>query len=362
MPIYMDLHIIPGVTAKDVAKAHLMDTMLQGEYNCKCMTYWVDEARGQVFCLIDAPTKDVVKELHQKAHGLVPHRIIDVQESLVASFLGRINDPEDTEVSDGLKLINDPSYRVLVIIKMHDHILSRCRYGKEKAAELVQKAHEVIHQELQQQGGEEAEYRGDAFIASFVSAANAYSWARSVQQNLVEAGIPDHRIAIHAGVPVSDNEKLFGETIQLAEHLCFIAKDRQLAFSSAVKQLVFKDHFEKSEALITLPANDELFLQELFAALEQHWQDSDFNMDDYCKKMAMSRSQLYRRTLTLSGFSPNALLKEYRLERSKSLLKNKSMNISQVTFDAGFSSPSYFTKCFKKKYGILPMAYLDMLQ
>src|SRR5688572_10236105 len=124
MPIYMDLHIIPGVTAKDVASAHLMDLMIENEHNCKCMTYWVDEARGQVFCLIDAPEKEVVAELHAKAHGLVPHKIIEVQTSLVESFLGRVSDPEDAEVNDeGLKLINDPSYRILLVIKMDDPVL-----------------------------------------------------------------------------------------------------------------------------------------------------------------------------------------------------------------------------------------------
>ena len=50
----MDVHYIPGVAAMDVAVAHHKDMRLQEEYHCKVMTYWVDEARGNVFCLIDA--------------------------------------------------------------------------------------------------------------------------------------------------------------------------------------------------------------------------------------------------------------------------------------------------------------------
>src|SRR6476661_10552492 len=124
MPIYMDLHIIPGVKAKDVANAHLMDVMLQKEHNCTCMTYWIDEARGHVFCLVNAPSKEVVTTLHDKAHGLVPHKIIEVEESLVESFLGRVSDPEDAVITeDGLKVFNDPSYRILLLIKTTDPAL-----------------------------------------------------------------------------------------------------------------------------------------------------------------------------------------------------------------------------------------------
>src|SRR6476646_10720846 len=95
MPIYMDVHIVPGVKAKDVAEAHRKDLLHQEEHECKCMTYWIDEQRESIFCLIEAPTKDAVKEMHNKAHGLVPNRIIEVRSELVESFLGRIYDPED---------------------------------------------------------------------------------------------------------------------------------------------------------------------------------------------------------------------------------------------------------------------------
>src|SRR5688572_6404401 len=83
MPLYMDLHIIPGVKARDVAQAHVQDLLIQDEHGCTVMTYWVDEKRGNVFCLIEAPEKEAVSELHGKAHGLIPHRIIEVNNNLV---------------------------------------------------------------------------------------------------------------------------------------------------------------------------------------------------------------------------------------------------------------------------------------
>ena len=78
MPIYMDVHNVPGVKARDVADAHLLDLIHQNEFGCNCMTYWIDEQRESIFCLIAAPSKEAVEELHGKAHGLVPNRVIEV--------------------------------------------------------------------------------------------------------------------------------------------------------------------------------------------------------------------------------------------------------------------------------------------
>jgi AraC-like DNA-binding protein len=107
--------------------------------------------------------------------------------------------------------------------------------------------------------------------------------------------------------------------------------------------------------------HDENLLVLLFSRLEENWQDPGFDITDYCHAMAMSKSQLYRKTTVLTGLSPNILLKEFRLEKAKDLMKKQRYNISEITFDSGFTSPSYFTKCFKKKYGLLPMAYIDLL-
>ena len=361
----MDLHILPGVKARDVAEAHRRDMLIQQDHDCKCMTYWIDEKRGNVFCLIEAPAKEAVVEMHNKAHGLIPNRVIEVNSMLVESFLGRISDPEETETSeDGLKFFSDPSFRILLVTKINDPVLLQYKIGREKANALLNRHNEVIRKELALHGGSEAEHEGPGFIASFVSAGKAVSCALAIQKIIAntDLNVDGFRIAINAGEPVTKNDILFGDTIQLAERLCAITKNFQVAVTSVVKELVSKDYFQSQDNnILTLSLNDETLLVSLFSKLEENWQDPDFNVTDYCHTMAMIKSQLYRKTIALSGFSPNILLKEYRLEKAKELMKKRNCNISQVTFDSGFTSPSYFTKCFKKKYGLLPMAYLDML-
>jgi AraC-like DNA-binding protein len=365
MPIYMDVHIVPGVKAKNVAEAHLKDLQHQDEFGCTCMTYWIDEARESIFCLVEAPTKEAVEEMHSKSHGLVPNKLIEVSNNVVESFLGRIYDPEEAKADDdGLKVFSDPGYRILVVTKTTDPVLLKHKLGEQKAGALLTEHNNIIRKNLPSCGGREVEHKGSGFIISFASASKALSCAMAIQQEMPAelASEIDFRMSVNGGEPVENSNKLFGDTIQLAEHMCSIAKSRQLAMASAVKELVSKDHLEKQHNnFLTLSPQDENLLQLLFTKLEENWQDPEFDVDDYCQAVTMSKSQLYRKTIALTGMSPNLLLKEFRLEKAKEMMNKQYYNISQITFDSGFTSPSYFTKCFKKKYGLLPMAYVDLL-
>src|SRR5258707_13898729 len=72
MPLYMDVHTIDGgVTADDVAEAHIADLQTQGRHNVNYLRYWVNEGKGKVFCLVDAPSADAAATVHREAHGLV---------------------------------------------------------------------------------------------------------------------------------------------------------------------------------------------------------------------------------------------------------------------------------------------------
>jgi hypothetical protein len=81
MPLYMDVHHIGGgVNVDDVAKAHVADLETQGSYDVKYLRYWVNEADGRVFCLVEAPSPDAAATVHREAHGLVADSIFEVQE------------------------------------------------------------------------------------------------------------------------------------------------------------------------------------------------------------------------------------------------------------------------------------------
>ncbi len=361
----MDVHIVPGVKAKDVAEAHRKDLLHQHEYGCNCMTYWIDEERETIFCLIDAANKDAVRDMHNKAHGLVPHKIVEVSSSIVQSFLGRIYDPEDTATSaEGLKVFADPSFRTLLITKTTDPVLVRHQLGAEKTDELFSRQNQVVRKNISLQGGSEVEHGGEGFIVSFDSASKAVLCAVAIQKDMLpsDTNLLGFRLALNGGEPIEKSNKLFGDAIQFANYLCTIGNSSQIGVASKIKHLASKEILQnRTSSFLSLSPQDESLLKQLYDKLEEKWQDPDFDIPEYCQAMTMSQSQLYRKTTALTGLSCNVLLKEFRLEKAKELMKKHRYTISQITFESGFTSPSYFTKCFKKKYGLLPMEYLDLL-
>ena len=101
---------------------------------------------------------------------------------------------------------------------------------------------------------------------------------------------------------------------------------------------------------------DERFVEQLQKTIEQHMDDSDFNVEALSEELSMSRAQLFRKTKTLMGVSPVELIRHIRLRKAKQMLLNTDMTIQQVAYSVGFTSPSYFSKCYRELFGSLPTA------
>lgn len=364
MPIYMDRHIVPGIEARHAAEAHHEDLKIQEEYGCRCMTYWVDEERGSAFCLIDAPDIESVQKMHDRAHGLMPHEIIQVNSKVVEAFLGRIADPNTVSegLSPDLKIFNDPAFRIILVSTTTPDGLLKHSLGSEKAGRLIALYHEIMRKQLSVYEGREVELKGGGFTASFVSVNQAVDCAIAVRDDLHIAGeLIDLRIGINAGMPVNKSKELFGATVQMARYLCSIGKENQIVMASIIREIYKGQRNDgANNPFVWISPSDENFLQLLMDTLTANWQDSSFGVIDFCREMSMSKSKLYRKCTELTGMSPNELLREHRLLHSLELLKTER-NISQTTFDCGFNSPSYFTKCFQQRFGIQPLAFAKHL-
>jgi AraC-like DNA-binding protein len=328
------------------------------------MTYWIDEDKGFVFCLIEAPDKDSVSQMHEQAHGLIPHEIIQVNTDVVNAFLGRIKDPEHAiaQPETNMKIFSDPAFRVLLVTKTLDARLLQHLLGKERTEELLLLYSTIIREQSKNHGGREVYLKEDGFVISFVSASQAMECALAVQKKLSGvAPLIRLRIGLHGGLPVTKSNSIFGDTIRFAQFLCSVGKDNQILTSSIVRNLYKENDWSlavRQSDIRWLTTVEENFLEALIDTLASHWHDPEFDVPDFCRMMSISKPQLYRKSIALTGMSPNSLLREYRLLQSLILLRNQDRNISQTTFDTGFSSPSYFTKCFQKRFGLQPLTYL----
>jgi AraC-like DNA-binding protein len=361
MPIYMDLHLLPGINAENAADAHFLDVKSQHEHGCKCFTYWVDKEQGQVFCLIEAPSKENVAELHRNAHGFVPHKIIEVAPDFVRSFLGRITDPEHAQKNDkGLLLIDDPAFRSILMVSLPDPVLQQQQYGSTQAQQYITQQNRFIREQITKHNGKEVAYTGNSILGSFISSSNALAAAKEILAYSKEND-QVYSINIHAGSPVDAMDTLFGETLQLLERMSAWLKPVGIAVTPAVKKILSKELLHKADPdILALNQKDEDLLTNWANALERY-HATEHQVTDYARLVNMSTSQLYRNTMRLTGLSPNELLQKYRLQKATQLMKEKKLSIAEIAFSCGFSSPSYFTKCFRKAFGVLPLAYMERL-
>ncbi len=108
---------------------------------------------------------------------------------------------------------------------------------------------------------------------------------------------------------------------------------------------------------VKLTTQDKLFMDHLRDVVREKMANPKLKMDDLGDDLGISRVQLYRKVKVLTGLSPVELLKEMRLERAKTLLNSTTKTVAEIAYEVGFTTPSYFTTCFKKQFGKLPMEF-----
>jgi class 3 adenylate cyclase len=268
MPLYMDRHDIEGVTAKAVAEAHEKDLAVQDKYGVKYLTYWSDEARGRVFCLVDAPDKEKAVQVHREAHGLIPSQIIEVEPAIVGAFLGTIEEPPPLGTIVALQSTESPAtasetpgdsaFRAILFTDMKGSTTLTRQLGDAKAMELLRTHNAMIRDVLKTHGGREVKHTGDGFMASFASVSHAVECAIAILKAFDSYNRQNPETAIHlriglsAGEPVTEGQDLFGATVQLASRLCDRAQADQILVSSVVrelclgKKLPFKDQRKRA--------------------------------------------------------------------------------------------------------------------
>jgi AraC-like DNA-binding protein len=362
MPIFMDRHDVSEMTtAENVAQLHQEDLKIQRRFGCRGLTYWFDDKRKTAFCLIEATDKNAIKKMHSEAHGEVPNQIIEVDPSIVESFLGRIEDPEKAKNTD-LNIINDPAFRTIMLITFE-------RPTKGVNSRLVKSSigdyHQPISEILTANDGKLVKHNESSFLVSFKSVSKAVQAGNQLKTLL--SGRTDSvndkvvfKVALSAGVPVTESKLFFEDAIKLAERMCKVV-DGEIIISSEVKELYNSENskpLQEAKSVRCLSPAEEKFLNDLLAYTELHFTSASLKMDNISKSLGYSRSQLYRTMIILTGQSPNSFIKDYRLCEAIKLLDKKRNNISEIAFETGFTSLSYFSKCFHKKYGYLPSDHL----
>ena len=243
MPYYMDRHELSGVSAADIAAAHLKDLELQDKFGVKYVNYWFDYEAQHAFCLATGPNQEAVAAVHAASHGLVATEIIQVDDSAVRRFMGGITDHPPGEA------YVETAFRVIMFTDLEGSTALTQRLGDAGAMDVLRRHDAIVRGALERHGGTEVKHTGDGIMASFGSISSAIEAAIAIQRGFAEAEAATHmpvglRIGMAAGEPVTDRDDLFGAAVQLAARLSSRADARSILVSSAVRDLATGKGFQ----------------------------------------------------------------------------------------------------------------------
>jgi DNA-binding response OmpR family regulator len=108
---------------------------------------------------------------------------------------------------------------------------------------------------------------------------------------------------------------------------------------------------------IAITSIDERFLNHALETMEAHLSDQQFSVEKFAEIMGMSRKNLLRKIKALTDQSVNEFIRNFRLQRAAQLISNKSATVSEIAYQVGFNNLSYFSKCFKELFDVLPNEY-----
>ncbi|WP_317190867.1 hybrid sensor histidine kinase/response regulator transcription factor [Bacteroides salyersiae] len=166
---------------------------------------------------------------------------------------------------------------------------------------------------------------------------------------LTACSLDEQRIQGYDGGADSYISKLFSSQLLLARIHNLIDSHQRLKQFFGDRQTLAK------EDICDL---DKDFVEKFKALIEEKMGDSELNVEDLGREMGLSRVQLYRKIKSLTNYAPNELLRMSRLKRAASLLASSGMTVAEIAYEVGFTSPSYFTKCYKEQFGESPTEFL----
>lgn len=135
------------------------------------------------------------------------------------------------------------------------------------------------------------------------------------------------------------------------------ARVDNLIRSSRIRQAAFRKEENISLDGLAFPTADKQFLQSIIDSIEQHLEETEYDLEQLATEMNMSKSTLYRKIKSMTGLTPLDFVRNIKMKRACMMLLSCTQNISEIAYAVGFSTPKYFTKCFKDEFGITPTEY-----
>jgi signal transduction histidine kinase/DNA-binding response OmpR family regulator/ligand-binding sensor domain-containing protein len=185
---------------------------------------------------------------------------------------------------------------------------------------------------------------------------------RRVKHNVQTSHIPVILLTARSGDEAKISGYAVGADSYISKPFSFdvlLVRIKQLIEQQEGRKKEFRKTLRVNPSRITITSIDEQLLQKALKLIEEHIDNSEYNVEQLSTDMGMSRMNLYRKLQAITGQTPTEFIRTIRLKRAAQLLQDGKLNVSEVADRVGFSSSSYFTKCFKEQFGVLPTQYTE---
>lgn len=354
MPYYMDFHIFDQVTVDEVKQAHVADKSVQNRYGVKYLQFWVNVDMGSVFCLMEGPNAEACAQVHREAHGNVACNISEVQKGFYEQFMGGRH-----LLDKGLVLKPngkvDSGQRFLLTVDLiyrtnasHPGDVGKLKYQKTGAI-IDQSIGEFVGSRIRNEWD-------DSVLAVFDDEEYVLRCAIELKSllNTPDASV-SFKIGVSSGQPMSAQQGFFEESLREAQLLNTLAMDGEVVIDlRPCRDSNLWEQVASESGVRIVSEGQKSFVKAFFKLIDAHLNDPAFSVNFITSQMGVSRPQFYRKICEITGRSPNQFIRDIRLRRALKLLLKNRYSVSEIAYDVGFGTPSYFAKRFHEKYGVYP--------
>ncbi|MEP3210740.1 MAG: nickel-binding protein [Maribacter sp.] len=349
MPLFMDFHQIDGdaITEEDMYRAHLKDVAVQNKHGLIYRKYYLNLQQKTAFCLMESPNKEACMESHKEAHGIGACNVIEVSRD--NEFIPFMGEGGQNEMDLALTVSGaiDSGFRTLMLV---DFLAL-----EEGHASMAAK----ILDDIKNHNGNLVKIPSEKLMASFIDAYDAVACGLEIATKFQPLkGKTIFSIGLATGKPVDAHGKdLFEETKKKVHVLSRLGLQLELCMDLDTKLAAAKSTGVSKIDSTTITVVDRTSyaeIENLDRVLLKNLNNSAFNSDALSKELGLSKTQTYRKISALFGIPPNKLLSELRLVHAARALRKGDKTVSEIAYDSGFNSPTYFTRVFRNRFNVLP--------
>ncbi len=315
--------------------------------------FWYNSELKKAICFLDAEDKDVLERI--AVDEASPAVIVEIS----AESFGRI--AEQLNTLHAIRGEEDVCVILCRKISQEPIELEESKRFVDLMKEFDRKTKKMVFR----YGGEWLSSKGDYVLVHFNNLKKAVECSLELRQvfDQCRKKIATCKVSMNIGLSLDLAEKSKLQpseaSVKLARRLAFINSDSVIISHQLSDK---KSGFRNEKFIRLLSYKEEKFVNKLMDCLEQHWQNENFQVEDIGKQLGCSKSKIYRQIMDLMEQSPNQFIKEYRLNRAIDMIRARRSNISEIAFESGFGSPSYFSRCFQKRFGLNPTDFIQAMQ